>query len=219
MSADSYEITRLNKVRVGNRADYERATVHAILDEGFLAHVGFIDQARPIVVPMVYGRDGDTVYLHGAKATRMLKRLAGGAPVSITVTLVDGIVVGRSAFHHSANYRSVVIHGTTRPVTDAAERERALKIVTDHLLAGRWDEVRPMSKKEDNATGVVAVDIEAASAKSRSGEPVDEESDYDLPIWGGVIPVATVLGAPVGDSRLLDGVEVPASVKRAVAGK
>ncbi len=218
MSADSYEITKLNKVRVGNRADYQRATVHAILDEGFLAHVGFIDQERPIVVPMVYGRDGDTVYLHGAKATRMLKRLAGGAPVSITVTLLDGIVVGRSAFHHSANYRSVVVHGTTRPVTGAREKERALKIITDHLLAGRWDEVRPMSKKEEKATGVVAVDIEAASAKCRSGEPVDEESDYELPIWGGVIPVATVLGAPVGDSRLLDGVEVPTSVKRAVGG-
>ena len=218
MSQDSYKITKLNKIRYSKRADYEREAVHAVLDEGFLAHVGFVDQQRPIVLPMVYGRDGDTLYLHGAKATRIMKSLAAGAPVSVAVTLVDAIVVGRSAFHHSANYRSVVLHGTTRLVTDAVEKEKALKIITDHLLDGRWDEVRPMSKKEVNATSVIAVAIEVASAKSRSGEPIDEESDYDLPIWGGLIPVATVLGKPVGDSRLLDGVKVPASVKRAIAG-
>ncbi|MBB4305477.1 hypothetical protein GGD81_004556 [Rhodobium orientis] len=210
--SSTYSVDASNKVRVGNRADYDRDTVHAILDAALIAHVGFIVDGRPVVIPMIHGRDGETVYVHGAKATRLIKQLARGVPACLEVTLADGIVVGRSAFHSSMNYRSVVIHGTARKVEDADEHARALEIVTEHILPGRWAEVRPMLEKEVKATGVIAIEIEAASAKIRAGEPIDEESDYDTPVWGGVVPLHTTYGAPEGDSRLLPGVEVPASV-------
>ncbi|MCW2307050.1 pyridoxamine 5'-phosphate oxidase family protein [Rhodobium gokarnense] len=215
---ETYSVDRRNKVRVGNRADYDRTTVQAILDAALIAHVGFVVDGRPVVIPMIHGRDGETVYVHGAKATRLIKQLAKGVPACLEVTLADGIVVGRSAFHSSMNYRSVVVHGTARKVEDADEHARALEIVTEHILPGRWAEVRPMLDKEVKATGVIAIEIEAASAKVRAGEPIDEESDYDTPVWGGVVPLRTTYGAPEGDSRLLPGVEVPASVA-ALTGK
>jgi uncharacterized protein len=210
---ESFAIGPLNKVRRPDRAFYDKAAIHAVLDEGLVAHVGFTDQDRPVVVPMVYGRIGDRFYLHGARAARFAKAMGAGVPVCVTVTLTDGIVVGRSAFHCSMNYRSVVIHGEARLVSDLAEAESALAAVTDHLLPGRWAESRPMIDKELRATAVLRVEIEAASLKARSGPPIDEPEDYELPIWAGVIPLRVAAGAPEGDGRLHDGVEVPPSVK------
>ena len=210
---DSFAVGPLNKVRRPDRATYDKAAVHAVLDEGLVAHVGFIDYERPVVVPMVYGRVGDLFYLHGARAARFAKAMGAGVPVCVTVTLTDGIVVGRSAFHCSMNYRSVVLHGEARLVSDMAEAERALAAVTDHLLPGRWAESRPMIEKELRATAVLRVEIEAASLKARSGPPVDEPEDYELPIWAGVIPLRTAAGKPEDDGRLNDGVEIPASVQ------
>jgi uncharacterized protein len=210
---DSFAVGPLNKVRRPDRASYDKAAVHAVLDEGLVAHVGFTDQGRPVVVPMVYAQVGERLYLHGARAARFAKALGEGVPVCVTVTLTDGIVVGRSAFHCSINYRSVVLHGEARLVTDAGEAEQALAAVTDHLLPGRWAESRPITDKELRATAVLRVEIEAASLKARSGPPIDEAEDYALPIWAGVIPMRmAAAGAPEADGRLLEGVEVPASV-------
>jgi len=203
------------KVRVKKRAHYDQETVHAILDCGLVAHVGFTLDERPMVIPMAYARDGNTIYIHGAKAARIIKKNKS-VSACLTVTLIDGLVIARSAFHHSVNYRSVVVHGSLRDVTDEAEKERALILVTNHLLPGRWDEVRPMNKKEFGATGVLALDIEAASAKIRTGPPVDDDEDYELPIWGGVLGVDTHLGTTETDSRSLTSDE-PNSVALARA--
>ena len=210
---DSFAVGPLNKVRRTDRGHYDRAGVFAVLDEGLVAHVGFVIDGRPVVVPMVYSRLGDRFYLHGAKAARVAKTMGRGVPVCITVTLTDGIVVGRSAFHCSMNYRSVVIHGEARLVTDPAEAEEALAAVTDHLLPGRWAESRPMTQKELRSTAVLRVEIEAASLKKRSGPPIDEDEDYELPIWAGVVPLQIKAGVPEADPRLPSGVDVPRSVK------
>ena len=210
---DSFAVGPLNKVRRADRGHYDRAGVFAVLDEGLVAHVGFMIDDRPVVVPMVYGRRGDQLYLHGAKAARFAKAMGPGVPICITVTLTDGIVVGRSAFHCSMNYRSAVIHGHARLVTDPEEAEAVLAAVTDHLLPGRWAESRPVTEKEIRSTAVLRVEIEAASLKKRSGPPIDEDADYALPIWAGVISLRTEAGAPEANSRLLDGVSVPGSVK------
>ncbi len=213
MTETTYPITKENKIRVGKRAVYDRDTVHAIIDTALVCHVGFVVDGRPIVLPMIHARCGETIYLHGAKATRIVKALATGVPVCLEATHVDGIVVGRSAFHSSMNYRSAVVHGTARAVNDADEHARALEAITDRIIPGRWAELRPMLDKEVKGTGVISLEIEAASAKCRDGEPIDEEADYDTPVWGGVVPVQTVFGAPAGDSRLLPGVDIPASVR------
>jgi nitroimidazol reductase NimA-like FMN-containing flavoprotein (pyridoxamine 5'-phosphate oxidase superfamily) len=207
-----FEVTRLNKVRRPDRGFYDREGIYAVLDAGLVAHVGFVDDGRPIVIPMAYGRNGDTLYIHGAKAARFAKTMREGVPVCITVTHVDGIVVARSAFHCSMNYRSAVIHGDARLVTDPEEAEAALALVTDHLVPGRWAESRPMMDKELRATAVLRVEIVAASMKARAGQPVDDDDDYGLPIWGGVIPVRQQIGSPEPDDRVLPGIEVPASV-------
>ncbi len=190
------------KIRVNKRAHYDRETVHSILDCGLVAHVGFSLDDRPMVIPMAYARDADTIYIHGAKAARIIKKNKS-VPACLTVTHIDGLVVARSAFHHSVNYRSVVVHGRLREVTDETEKERALILVTNHLLPERWDEVRPMTAKEFKATGVLALDIEAASAKIRTGPPVDDEEDYAIPIWAGVLGVETRLVTSETDSRSL----------------
>ena len=216
---ESFAVGPLNKVRRPDRASYDKAAVHAVLDEGLIAHVGFVDHDRPVVMPMVYGRVGDLFYLHGARAARFAKVMGAGVPVCVTVTLTDGIVVGRSAFHCSMNYRSVVLHGEARLVSDPAEAESAMAAVTDHLLPGRWAESRPMIDKELRATAVLRVTIEAASLKARSGAPIDEPEDYPLPIWAGVIPLRVAASAPEDDPRLREGVEIPPSVRtRARAG-
>ena len=197
--------------RQKRRARYDEATIHAILDAGLVAHVGFIAGERPMVMPMAYGRDGDTLFIHGASTTRIIKDVRQGIPVCLTVTLVDGIVAARSAFHHSMNYRSVVVHGSARHVGDPHEHEHALRVITEHLLPGRWGEVRPILPKERKATGVLALSIEAASAKVRESGPIDEAADYALPIWAGVIPVTTALGRPIDDGRRAPETSIPAS--------
>jgi nitroimidazol reductase NimA-like FMN-containing flavoprotein (pyridoxamine 5'-phosphate oxidase superfamily) len=208
-----FEITPLNKVRRPDRGGYEREAIFAVLNEGLVAHVGFVHEDRPMVVPMAYARIGNALYIHGAKAARFAKAMGKGVPVCITVTHIDGIVVARSAFHCSMNYRSAIIHGHAELVTDPEEAEQALAAVTDHLVPGRWAESRAMIGKELRATAVLRVEIGAASMKWRAGQPVDDEDDYELPIWGGVIPVKQQIGQPQPDDRVLSGVEMPASVK------
>jgi nitroimidazol reductase NimA-like FMN-containing flavoprotein (pyridoxamine 5'-phosphate oxidase superfamily) len=207
---------RFNRARNGKRALYDAAAVHAILDAGMVGHVGFIAEGRPMVMPMAYARGPGCIWLHGASKARIVK-LADGAPLSMTVTLLDGIVAARSGFHHSVNYRSAVVHGTGRAVTDPEELETALQAITEHLLPGRNAEIRPMSAQERKATGVVALTVEAASAKVRSGPPVDDPQDHDLGLWGGVVPVVTVLGRGVPDQHTPAGMAEPASVVRARA--
>lgn len=203
------------RARQPRRAHYDAASVHAILDTGLVGHVGFIADGRPMVMPMAYARHESTIYLHGASKTRIVALHEDGAPITMTVTQLDGIVAARSGFHHSMNYRAAVVHGHTRLVTGMDETELALKLVTEHLLPGRWDEVRPMLPKERKATGVLALEIEAASAKIRQGPPDDDAEDYALPIWAGVVPIVTATGQPIGDGLYPGELAAPASTARA----
>lgn len=212
--SNTYPVTKLNKVRVAKRAAYNKQTVHAILDEGMVAHVAFAHEGNPIVLPMVYGRIGNQIYIHGAKATRLFKTLKEGLPACLNVTLVDGLVVARSVFHHSMNYRSVNIHGTARLVEDEQEKYDALVAITDHMVPGRWAECRDMTPKEANATSVIALTIEHAAAKCRSGMPVDDEEDYELDHWAGIVPISTAYGPAINDCRLDDEIEIAPSVKK-----
>lgn len=201
---DRSELRRLPK-----RGSHDPAAIHAILDAAFLAHVGFQSDGQPFVIPTLYGRDGDKLYLHGSAASRMLGELEGGAPACVTVTLVDGLVLARSAFHHSINYRSVVAFGAARRIEDEEAKTRALRIISEHLLAGRWQDVRGPNGKELKATSVIEFSIEEASAKVRTGPPLDDDEDYALPVWAGVLPLGIVTEAPVADSRLPAGIEPP----------
>lgn len=191
--------------RLPKRGQYDPAVVHTILDEGFLCHVGFVHEGSPVVIPTSYGRSGDTLYIHGSAASRMLRTLEQGVPVSIAVTLVDGLVLARSAFHHSINYRSVVIFGTAVAVTDPAEKNEALRLFTEQLIPGRWEAVRQPAPQELKGTSVLKIALDEASAKVRTGGPIDDEEDYALPIWAGVLPLKTVAGEPVDDPRLHSG--------------
>jgi nitroimidazol reductase NimA-like FMN-containing flavoprotein (pyridoxamine 5'-phosphate oxidase superfamily) len=199
--------------RLPKRGKYDRETVYAILDAGFVCHVGFSVDGQPYVIPTNYGRAGDTLYLHGSAASRMLRTLSGGVPVCVTVTHVDGLVLARSAFHHSVNYRSVVILGTARLVEDPAEKMAALRIFTEHVLKGRWDDVRQPTEQELKATMVLALPLEEVSAKVRTGGPVDDEADYALPVWAGVLPLETVAQPPQPDARLKSDTPLPAYLK------
>ncbi len=200
--------------RLPARGSHEPASIHAILDAGFVAHVGFNVDGQPFVIPTLYGREDDKLYLHGSVASRMVKELSSGVPACVNVTLVDGLVLARSAFHHSMNYRSVVAFGTARRIDEPAQKTRALRIISEHLLEGRWDEVRSPNEKELKATAVLEFAIEEASAKVRQGPPLDDEEDYSLPVWAGVIPVRIESQSPVRDSRLADGIELPAYVRQ-----
>lgn len=207
---------RFNRARNSKRALYDEATVHAIIDAGMVGHVGFVADGRPMVMPMAYARGPRCLWLHGASKARIVK-LAEGAPLTMTVTLLDGIVAARSGFHHSVNYRSAVVHGTGRAVTDPEELETALQAITEHLLPGRHAEIRPMTAQERKATGVIALTVEAASAKVRSGPPVDDEGDHALGLWGGVVPVVTALGRGIPDDHTPDSLAEPPSIARARA--
>jgi nitroimidazol reductase NimA-like FMN-containing flavoprotein (pyridoxamine 5'-phosphate oxidase superfamily) len=200
--------------RLPKRGMYDRETVFKILDEAFVCHVGFVADGQPYVIPTNFARAGETLYLHGSAASRMLRTLSAGIPVCVTVTLVDGLVLARSAFHHSANYRSVVVLGTARLVTDAAEKMEALRLFTEHIMKGRWEQIRPPNEQEMKGTTVLALALEEVSAKVRTGGPVDEEEDYELQTWAGVLPLAIVPGAPVPDARLKAGIAVPENVAR-----
>jgi nitroimidazol reductase NimA-like FMN-containing flavoprotein (pyridoxamine 5'-phosphate oxidase superfamily) len=199
--------------RLPKRASYERNTIYQILDEGFLCHVGFTVDGQPVVIPTAYGRAEDTLYIHGSVASRMLRTLADGIQVCVTVTLVDGLVLARSAFHHSMNYRSVVVFGTASAVEDAIEKARALLTFSEHVIPGRWAEVREPNEDELKKTLVLRIPLTEASAKIRSGPPIDEETDYGLRVWAGELPLSLVAGDPVADSRLLPGIEAPAYIR------
>jgi hypothetical protein len=196
------------------RGSHEDGTIYAILDAGFLAHVGFQANGQPFVIPTLYGRNEGKLYLHGSAASRMLRELETGVPACVTVTLVDGLVLARSAFHHSMNYRSVVAFGVARAIDDPEDKIRALRIISEHLLQGRWNDVRGPSEKELKATAVLEFSIEEASAKVREGPPLDDEEDYSLPVWAGILPLRMEAQAPVPDPRLIEHIDVPQYVLR-----
>ncbi|HZT59846.1 MAG TPA: pyridoxamine 5'-phosphate oxidase family protein [Pyrinomonadaceae bacterium] len=205
------ERTRLK--RLPQRGSFEREEVYRILDEGLVCHVGFVSNGTPVVIPTGYGRAGDTLYIHGSAASRMLRTLAGGVPVCVNVTLLDGLVLARSAFHHSMNYRSVVVFGTASVVEDDAEKTEALSVITDHIVPGRWAEVRGPDEAELRKTLVLRLPLEEASAKLRTGPPIDDEPDYQLPVWAGEIPLRMTTCAPVADPRLAPEIEPPPHVR------
>jgi len=204
--------------RLPKRGEYGREGIYQILDEGFVCHVGFVVEGQPFVIPTGYGRAGDTLYIHGAQASRMLRTLRDGIEVCLTVTLVDGMVMARSAFHHSMNYRSVVVFGHATVVEDRAEKWEALRALTEHLAPGRWEEVRQPSEGEMRATLVLALPLTEASAKVRTGPPADDEEDYALPVWAGVVPLRMTAGEPISDPRLSPGIEPPPHISNYARG-
>ena len=208
--SESYSPTpRTRVVREPQRAVYDRAAAYQILDEGFLCHVGFVADGQPFVIPTSYGRKNDNLYIHGSAASRMLRTLDQGVPVCVTVTLPDGLVLARSIFNHSMNYRSVVVLGTAVAVTDSQEKLEALRALSEHILPGRWDEVRQPNERELKATLVMRLPIEEFSAKVRQGPPVDDAEDYSFPTWAGVIPLEMAAGEPISDAKLEPGREAP----------
>jgi uncharacterized protein len=206
--------TALNKVnRLPQRGYYDKETIFAIVDEALICHVGFVLDGQPFVIPTIHTRIGETLYFHGAVANRMLNTMKSGNDVCITVTLIDGIVFARSVFHHSMNYRSAVMFGKGRMIEDDTEKMKVFEALTNHIAKGRWEEARIPSQKEIDVTTVVAVDIETASAKVRTGPPKDDEEDYALPIWAGVMPVQMQFGKPVNDERLASDITTPKYIK------
>ncbi len=213
---NAYNPTDRTKVRrLPERANFDRETVYSILDSTFVCHVGFVVDGRPVVIPTAFGREGDRLFIHGSAASRMQKKLREGIDVCLTVTLADGLVLARSGFNSSINYRSVVIFGKAVPVEDDAEKVLALKVFSDHVLPGRWEEIREPSPKELKATSVLAIDLEEVSAKVRTGDPHDDEEDYALPVWAGVLPMTVKFGEPIPDPRLQPGTRVPEYIEKA----
>ena len=199
--------------RLPKRGAYDRETIDAILDDGVVCHVGLSVEGQPFVIPMAYSRDGDRILIHGSKASRVAKAIAAGADVCVTVTHTDGLVLARSAFHHSMNYRSVVILGNGRAIDDEKEKLEAFRRYFEKLIPGRWQDVRPPNEVEMKQTLLVEVPIDESSAKLRTGGPVDEDEDYALDVWAGVLPLAQTPGEPVPDEKLRDGIDVPDHVK------
>ena len=195
--------------RLPKRGHFDLGTVYGILDEGFICHVGFAPEGRPVVIPTGYARVNDKLYIHGSQASRMLRTLSGGVDACVTVTLIDGLVLARSAFHHSMNYRSVVIFGRATLVEQREEKMAALLALSEHIVRGRWAEVREPTEQELVQTTVLEMPMMEASAKIRTGPPLDDEEDYALPVWAGVLPLRLETGEPVKDPRLPEGIEVP----------
>lgn len=195
------------------RARYDREMIDAILDEAMVCHLGFAHEGQPYAIPTLHARVGDEVYFHGSAASRTIRTLSSGAPLCLTATLLDGLVLARSAVHHSVNYRSVVVLGSARPVEDLSEQMAALQAFTERIVPGRWSEVRPPTIKELKAIHVLALPLDEASAKVRSGPPLDDEEDYELPAWAGVIPIHSHAGPPLPDPRLHEGVAPSKSVR------
>lgn len=213
--AGTYPLTpRTVPTRNRNRVSYDRALVHAILDEAFVCHLGFLRDGAPVVLPTLYARSGETLYLHASTGSRPIRQAAAadGLPVCATVTLVDGLVLARAAFHHSVNYRSVIVHGTARPVTDADEHAAALRLLVDHVVPGRSAACRQPTARERAATAVLRLDLAEVSAKVRTGGPNDDPEDLALPYWGGVLPITTVYGPPAPAEDLDPTIPVPAGV-------
>lgn len=200
-------------VRYTERASYDRDLAYSIIDEAPVAHVGIESDGRPVVIPMLHARIGDRLFLHGSPATRLLRTAKKGVPVCVTITILDGLVLARSAFHHSANYRSVVVFGETSPVASVDDRRRVLDAYTDKILPGRRPHLRPMTDREVKGTAIVSLPIEEASVKMRSGPPGDDEVDYELPIWAGILPAARGYLEPVPDPRNQPGLDVPDHVR------
>lgn len=210
-----YPITARNRVRrMPKRGHYDRKTVHAIIDEALVCHVAFAVNGVPAVIPTLHARLGDSLLLHGARTSRLLRHVGAGNPVSVAMTLLDGIVLARSVFHHSMNYRSVVLHGTGTLLESEAEKLAALEAFAEHIARGRWADARTPTRKELKATSVVSIPIETAAAKIRTGPPMDDDEDYSLPIWAGVLPLTLQPGVAIADPRLVGGVDVPAYVRR-----
>jgi len=204
---------RTRVVREAHRGVYDRETVYRILDEGFFCHVGFVADGQPFVIPTSYGRKDTSLYIHGSAASRMLRQMKDGVPVCVTVTLLDGLVLARSVFNHSMNYRSVVVLGTATLVEDPAEKLEALHVLSEHIIPGRWADARQPNERELKQTAVLRLPIEEFSAKVRTGPPIDDEEDYAFPTWAGVVPLEMIAGAPISDPRLDPAGEVPAYAK------
>jgi uncharacterized protein len=204
---------RTRVVREAERGVYDRETVNRILDEGFLCHVGFVADGQPFVIPTSYGRKDANLYIHGSAASRMLRQMKEGVAVCVTVTLLDGLVLARSVFNHSMNYRSVVILGKATLVDEPNEKLAALRLLSEHILKGRWDDSRQPTERELKATSVLRVPIEEYSAKVRVGPPIDDAEDYSFPTWAGVLPLEMKPGAPIPDEKLDPPREVPEYVK------
>jgi nitroimidazol reductase NimA-like FMN-containing flavoprotein (pyridoxamine 5'-phosphate oxidase superfamily) len=201
MPENSAPTVRTRLVREPQRAVYDRSSINAILDEAFICHVGFVVDGQPFVIPTGFGRSGDHLYIHGSAASRMLRTLDQGIAVCVTVTLLDGLVLARSIFNHSMNYRSVVVLGTAVSVQEPVEKLEALRLLSEHILPGRWVESRSPNEKELKATTVLRLPLSESSAKVRMGPPIDDEEDYSFPTWAGVIPLTTAVGAPIPDDR------------------
>ena len=205
--------TRKTRIRrTPERGRYDRATIYRILDEALICHVGFVEEGQPYVIPINFARVEDTIVMHGAKASRLLKHIEAGRPVCVEATLVDGLVLARSVFHHSVNYRSVVLFGTGRLLDEDQEKLAALEAITEHLIPGRWREARQPNRKELNGTSVVSIQIEEASAKVRVGPAVDEEEDYGWPVWAGILPLQVTPSAPRRDERQSEDIPLPAYI-------
>lgn len=214
-----YDVSRQNRIRqIRENARYDADAVHSVLDSALVAHVGFVEDGQPFVIPMLYAREAEVVYLHGARKARIVKLLASEAPVCVNVTLLDGIVAARSAFNSSMNYRSAVVFGRGRLLEDRHEILHALEVISNHVFPGRWEELRDPLDREVAMTGVIALEIESASAKIAADPPEDEDEDYATRVWAGVVPVVTTLGEPVDDGRVLPGVDLSRSIA-ALRGK
>lgn len=213
---NSYPTTKQNKVRqLREKGRYDKAAVHRILDAGLVAHVAFVQGGLPVVVPMIYGREGETVFLHGARKARVIRMLKETEQACVNVTLLDGLVVARSTFNSSMNYRSVTVFGKPRLLIEQAEKLHGMKVISEHTMPGRWAEARDSHELEIKMAGVIAMNIDAASAKVSTGMPVDEDDDYDIPIWAGVLPITSTIGQLRSDDRLLPDV-VPSDAMRAL---
>ncbi len=214
MSQPHTPTPRTRVIREAERGVYDREITYRILDEGFLCHIGFVSDGQPFVIPTSYGRKDDRLYVHGSAASRMLRQMKDGVLVCITVTLLDGLVLARSVFNHSMNYRSVVILGKATLVDNAAEKLEALRLLSEHIIPGRWDDARQPNERELKATSVLRVPIEEFSAKVRTGPPIDDEEDYAFPTWAGVVPLEITVGATVDDPRLDAKHGVPEYVRK-----
>ena len=211
------KFTRSNKTRINRlpkRGHYDRETIYNILDEALICHVGFVRDGQPFVIPTNFARMNDHIVLHGAKASRLLKHIEAGNPVCVEATIVDGLVLARSVFHHSVNYRSVVLFGCGQAIEDEQEKLAALEAVSEHLIPQRWKEARLPNRKELNATRVVAVKIEEASAKVRIGPPLDEQEDYSLPVWAGVLPFREMPLSPIRDNLQTESISLPGYISK-----
>jgi nitroimidazol reductase NimA-like FMN-containing flavoprotein (pyridoxamine 5'-phosphate oxidase superfamily) len=211
---DSYQISSKNKIRqLREKADYDKEFVHRILDAGLVAAVGFVQDGSAVVVPMIYGRKDETLFLHGARKARVIRLLEQNDEACVNVTLVDGLVFARSAFNSSMRYRSVTLFGTPRLIDANDDKIEAMRIISEHSMPGRWDELRAPLPREVKMTGVIAIDITHASAKLSDAMPEDEDEDYDIPVWAGVLPMTASFGTLVDDERLLPDVEASAAVR------